>query len=197
MNFKLNFCRAHLPRDGALSVSKISIFVRTIYLIVLVFIQFTSSISLAGECFESQTLATLDLSSKQGALVYVWSPRMVLSAQHAAQVQQQATAAGLGWQPVHDPQLPPEERLAALAKLAQTYPASSQVLQNSQPLCDAQLIARDALRHFPTAFVWRDAPNSETLPGEALPARGWAGTPIVGAMPAPFWAGALRERLLP
>jgi hypothetical protein len=181
-----------LQSVSALSASKFHVIFRTIYLFIGVNILFVSSISLAAECFESQTLSTLHPSTKQGTLVYVWSPRMVLSAQHAAQVQQQATDAGLLWQPVHEAQLPTDERLAALAKLAHAYPASSQALQNSLPLCDAQLIARDALRHFPTAFVWRDAPR-----GEGLPAPGWAGNPIVGAMPVPFWASALRERLLP
>jgi hypothetical protein len=192
MNYKLNFNTTRFQLDGALNASKRSAFINTKYLFIGINIALIGSISLADECFESQALATLSASPKQGTLVYVWSPRMVLSAQHAAQVQQQATDAGLLWQPVHEAQLPTDERLAALAKLAQAHPASSDALQNSLPLCDAQLIARDALRHFPTAFVWRDAPR-----GEGLPAPGWAGTPIVGAMPAPFWAGALRERLLP
>jgi hypothetical protein len=192
MTQKLNFSMTRLLRIGTLNASKDGIFCKAIYLFIWTGIAFFSSMSFAEECFESQALTSRSLSAKQGALVYVWSPRMVLSAQHAAEVQQQATAAGLLWQPVHDAQLPADERLAALAKLARSHPASSHALQNSQPLCDTQLIARDALRHFPTAFVWRDAPN-----GGVLPARGWAGTPIVGAMPAPFWAGALRERLLP
>jgi hypothetical protein len=192
MTHKLNFSMMRLLGIGILNVSKAGIFYRTIYLLIGINIALICSLSSAADCFESQALTTFKSVSKQGALVYVWSPRMVLSAQQAAEVQQQATAAGLRWQPVHDAQVPADERLAALAKLAHAYPASSRALQNSQPLCDAQLIARDALRHFPTAFVWRDAPQ-----GEALPTRGWAGTPIVGAMPAPFWAGALRERLLP
>jgi hypothetical protein len=192
MNYKWNFSMTCLLRDGALNKSKLKIFNSAIYLFFKVNIAFISSISLAEMCFDSRVLTPPSPTFKQGTLVYVWSPRMVLSAQHAAQVQQQATAAGLLWRPVHDAQLPADERLAALAKLAHAHPASSQALQNSQPLCDAQLIARDALRHFPTAFVWRDVPQVE-----AHLARGWAGAPIVGAMPAPFWADALRERLLP
>ncbi len=193
MKPKLNFSMAGLQCIGVSNTSKVDlIFYKTIYLCMWINIAFVSSLSFAGECFESQALTTLNPGATQGTLVYVWSPRMVLSAQHAAEVQHQASAVGLHWLPVHDAQVPQGERLAALAKLAHLYPASSQALQNSQPLCDAELIARDALRHFPTAFVWRDA-----LQGVRLPARGWSGNPIVGAMPAPFWASALRERLLP
>lgn len=159
----------------------------------------------ASSCFdaENQLLKTSD-DSTQGALVYVWSPRMVLSAQHAAQVQQQAAAAGLRWFAVHDLGLPEAEKAAALSRLAYAHPTSAQALQASQPLCDAQLMARDALRHFPTAFVWRDAVFSTAshsatpAPGHRLPLdAGWAGHPIVGAMPPQFWAVALRERLQP
>lgn len=170
------------------------LFIKTLCFIFTPFIVLYSPFSWADACFNAQNPSALERHLAQNALVYIWSPRMVLSAQHAADAQQQATLAGLRWVAVHDPAVPADERVAALAQLARTHPASAQALGDSRTLCDAQLIARDALRHFPSAFIWRGA----AVDGHAaLPIQGWVGTPIVGAMPAAFWAMALRERLLP
>jgi hypothetical protein len=171
-----------------------ALFIKALGLIFALFIGFYSPMLSADTCFDAQTLSGMQRHAADNTLVYVWSPRMVLSAQHAADVQQQAELAGLRWVAVHDPRLPADERMAALGQLARTHPASAQALGHSLALCDAQLIARDALRHFPSAFVWRGA---LVQGGAGLAVQGWVGTPIVGAMPVAFWAMALRERMRP
>jgi hypothetical protein len=52
---------------------------------------------------------------------------------------------------------------------------------HSQPLCAASLLERDALRHFPTAFVVQPS--------------GVHRHPIVGAMPDAAWASSIAQRL--
>ncbi|MDO4794394.1 MAG: hypothetical protein Q4A28_00415 [Brachymonas sp.] len=129
-------------------------------------------------------------------LLYVWSPRMVFSAVHAHQVQQEAQALGLRFVPVHDGRLPAEEVAQALAVLPQklqkpqhlvpgsAVPQSySHPLQTSVPLCAPSLVARDAYRHFPTAWVVQH--------GSFHP------VPLVSAMPPRFWRMGLLERLQP
>ena len=120
------------------------------------------------------------------ALLYVWSPRMVFSAIHAHDVQQEAQALGLRFVPVHDGRLPPEEVAQALAVLPQKLPAGSVApnphpLQSSQALCAPSLVARDAYRHFPTAWVVQQ--------GSFHP------VPLVSAMPPQFWRLGLQQRL--
>jgi hypothetical protein len=123
--------------------------------------------------------------SGQKAVLYLWSPRMVLSVQHAAQVQAVAQSLGLRWQPMYDPRVPATEIQAALQADAVSV-QTRQTLAASTPLCDADLLAQEqTLRHFPTAWVYR------------LDAQlGWQqmGLPIVSAMPAAFWRLALAER---
>lgn len=117
-------------------------------------------------------------------LLYLWSPRMVLSVQQAAQVQQVAAVQGLRWQAALDPRVPAEEAAAALAAAS---PAAQAALGTSPPLCDAALLVQgQSLRHFPTAWVWRFTAQA-----------GWQvqGQPIVSAMPPAFWQQALAERL--
>jgi hypothetical protein len=127
-------------------------------------------------------------------LVYVWSPRMVLSAQHAASVQRQAQLLGLAFVPVHDAQVGEAEIQAARSRLAHASPrpnavpgqfaASAQVIAASQSLCAPSLLERDALRHFPTAFV--------VQPGGQVHPRA-----IIGAMPEAAWAQSIAQRLEP
>ena len=120
----------------------------------------------------------------QGRLLYLWSPRMVLSVLHAAAVQQVARQQGLVWVAAADPRVPVDEWQAALA----AAPAAAQMaLRDSQPLCDVRLLAQaQTLRHFPTAWVYTFSPEA-----------GWQvqGTPIVSAMPPAFWQEAVAERL--
>ncbi len=137
----------------------------------------------ASDCFDDKSMALAQQDSQ--ALLYVWSPRMVLSAHHAASVQQQARLQGLRFVPLVDAQVPEQEVMVALRTMvASGTPAqqsSAFILKQSQPLCSDTLLQRDALRHFPTAFV--------------LQLSGLHRLPIVGAMPPSAWAHSLQQRL--
>jgi hypothetical protein len=171
-----------------------------------IFIAALATSAWASACFDDKNLQTLDFQHEQGALLYVWSPRMLLSAQHAASALRQAQQHGLRFVPLHDASVPQSEldgarqRLlgpvlngftgakgANLAAPAQSMPPradnaySANALANSQPLCSTRLIERDALRHFPTAFV--------------LQPSGVHRYPIVGAMPEAAWASSIAQRL--
>jgi hypothetical protein len=137
--------------------------------------------ALATACFDDNYLQALDAQQVPGALLYVWSPRMVLSAQHAATAQRQAQQHGLRFVPLHDAGVPQEEVLAARQRLHNLGPQSAHALVDSQPLCAAILLERDALRHFPTAFV--------------VQASGVHRYPIIGAMPETAWAMSISQRL--
>jgi hypothetical protein len=137
-------------------------------------------------CFDDKNLVRLSHVQPQGSLLYVWSPRMLLSAQHAASAQRQAQLRGLAFVPLHDLQPPQSERQAALARMRHTadpqLQASAHALAASQGLCASSLLERDALRHFPTAFVLQ--------PGGQLHRHA-----LIGAMPETAWAHSLRQRL--
>lgn len=159
----------------------------------------------ATKCFDEAQWQALQRSTAQSAkqhagkaLLYVWSPRMVFSAVHAHEVQQEAQALGLRFVPVHDGRLPAEEVAQALAVLPQKLqkqqnlvPGSAALqshlrphpLQASVPLCAPSLVERDAYRHFPTAWVVQH--------GSFHP------VPLVSAMPPRFWRMGLLERLQP
>ena len=125
-----------------------------------------------------------ELASHQ-RLLYLWSPRMVLSVLHAHEVKQVAQDLGLQWQAASDPRVPAPELATAWAAM----PAGVQTaLAGSQPLCDAVLLAQgQSLRHLPTAWVLRwDAAGQRWQP---------QGLPIVSAMPPVFWRQAVHERL--
>ena len=113
-------------------------------------------------------------------LLYVWSPRMVLSAQHAAEVRQVAVDLGVDWLPVHDGRVPAGEIREAVQTLDV---ADRQALAQSQPLCARELIDADAWRHFPTAWLVQQG-RADTRP-------------LVSAMPPVYWRLGLQERLLP
>jgi hypothetical protein len=137
----------------------------------------------ASDCFDDKSMTLTQQDSQ--ALLYVWSPRMVLSAHHAASVQQQATLQGLRFVPLVDAQVPAHEVWVALRTMAASGTPAQQssafILKQSQPLCSDTLLQRDALRHFPTAFV--------------LQPSGLHRLPIVGAMPPSAWAHSLQQRL--
>lgn len=119
------------------------------------------------------------------ALLYLWSPRMVLSVQHAHQVRLVARARGLLWLPMLDPRVPQAEAETALQTLA---PWQAAALRPVQPLCDHDLLqAGQTLRHFPTAWVWQRPAASNLWQQQGLP--------IVSAMPAQFWDQAIVQRL--
>ena len=129
----------------------------------------------------------LTAPADQPALLYVWSPRMVLSVEHAGAVRAQAHSLGLRWQPVHDPAIAAEELQAALgSQVHGSQRANYRALKDSQALCNADLIGQQhALRHFPTAYVLYRQGGEVHIAGEA----------IVGAMPLAFWRLALQQRL--
>ncbi len=139
----------------------------------------------AVACFDEKKLAHTIENLPAGAVLYVWSPRMVLSAQHAASAQRQAAAQGLAFIALHDAGVPEAEIKAALSALAGSghalHSSSAQVLAGSQGLCARSLLERDALRHFPTAFVL----HSGQVHRHA----------IIGAMPEAAWAHSIAQRL--
>ena len=127
---------------------------------------------------EAQWQALQQQSGTQPVLLYVWSPRMVLSARHAAEVQQVATDLAIDWLAVHDGRVPDSE----IQQARQTLDAASQqALAHSQPLCAQELIEADAYRHFPTAWLVQQG-RAETRP-------------LVSAMPAAYWRLGIEERL--
>ena len=134
--------------------------------------------SAQSACFSDADLAKAITDSQRSPVVlYIWSPRMLLSVTHAHEVQEQAQLAGLRFVPLRDARVPSAEWWAALARAGD----AAQGLNPSQALCSARLEERDALRHFPTAFVLR---NGALLRD-----------PVVGAMPAAFWRSSLQQRL--
>ena len=121
----------------------------------------------ANSCFDDKKLAQLIADSQHGALIYVWSPRMVYSVQNMETALRAAETSGLKFVALHDSRVPDSE-LPGL-------PIASEAM------CSQQLIANDALRHFPSAFVV----NQHGIHRHA----------IVGAMPASAWASSIAQRL--
>jgi hypothetical protein len=121
----------------------------------------------ASTCFDEQALAQLvERSRSKPQLIYVWSPRAVLSVEQTELAQRSAASFGMDFTAVHSSSTSDE-------------PAGTR----SQALCAASLIEREALRHFPSAFVLSQARIHPH--------------PIVGAMPAQAWRLSLKERLAP
>ena len=147
----------------------------------------------ATACFDDEKWAALQVNSSP-SLLYVWSPRMVLSAHNAVTAQTAAAAHGLAFWAVHDGRVPEAEINQALAQLAAHEDAltraSAQALRDSQPLCSPALAEREAMRHFPSAWVMPSAATSMTPSVVSQ-------SPIVGAMPAFGWAISLAQRLPP
>ena len=120
----------------------------------------------------------LELASSIPSLVYVWSPRMVLSVTQAHLAAEQAKALGLRFIPVVDGRLPVAEWQSALKQTN-----NAEILGQSEPLCASALIEKDAYLHFPTAFVIQN--------GDIHPQK------LIGAMPANFWRQGIEARLKP
>lgn len=146
--------------------------------IALLFIAFSAGNARANTCFDDQSLADLLSHSAQqrGALVYVWSPRMVYSVQNMTLASRAAAAAGLDFVVLHDMRVPP-------AEIDLATPPFLPLIDSSRALCAKELIHREALRHFPTAFV--------------IGPQGLHAHAIVGAMPAGAWASSISARLQP
>ena len=150
----------------------------TFFAIILIAIQAINTPAKA--CFDD---VKLDNSARlqQSNLLYVWSPRMALSATQAHLAADAAKAAGLKFVPLVDGRLPATEWQSALRTLAASQPIDAEALADTEPLCAPKLVEKDAYAHFPTAFVVKS--------GEMHPNR------LIGAMPANFWAQGIQERL--
>ena len=168
--------------------------------IALLFIALCAGNTWASACFDDKKLAQLQAAStaQRGTLIYVWSPRMVYSVQNMATASRAAAVAGLDFVVVRaDAASPDEADPTAWAHSPQTWQKSAAEpsppvnlatppfvsLQDfSQWLCSPRLVALDAQRHFPTAFVV----NSSQIHR----------FPIVGAMPYEAWASSIAQRLI-
>ncbi len=132
-------------------------------------------------CFDDVKLG-YSTRLQQPSLLYVWSPRMVLSATQAHLAADAAKAAGLKFVPLVDGRLPASEWQSALRTLAASQPKDAEALATTEPLCSPKLVEKDAYAHFPTAFVVKS--------GDMHPNR------LIGAMPVQFWTLGIQERLL-
>ena len=149
-------------------------------LIAIIFIAINVIITPATACFDDKKLADIRLS-EPASLLYVWSPRMVLSATQAHLAADAAKAEGLAFVPLVDGRVPTTEWQSALHTLAATQPLNAAALVATQVLCSPKLLEKDAYAHFPTAFV---AKNGDLHPNR-----------LIGAMPLQFWRQGIRERL--
>ena len=150
-------------------------------LFAIIFIAIQAYITPAKACFNDISLEKT-LQTTQNSLLYVWSPRMALSATQARLAAESAKTAGLQFIPMVDGRIGQIEWQSALQTLAKSRAEDAEVLANSQVLCAPKLIEKDAYAHFPTAFVVNN--------GELHPNR------LIGAMPANFWALGIQERLI-
>jgi len=146
----------------------------------IIFIAIKAISTPAKACFDDKKLADTQLSAST-SLLYVWSPRMVLSATQAHLAADAAKAEGLAFVPLVDGRVPTTEWQAALHTLAATQPLNAAALLATQVLCSPKLLEKDAYAHFPTAFV---AKNGDLHPNR-----------LIGAMPLQFWRHGIRERL--
>jgi hypothetical protein len=134
----------------------------------------------AKACFDDIKLDN-SIGLQQPSLLYVWSPRMALSATQAHLAADAAKAAGLKFVPLVDGRLPASEWQSALRTLAASQPLDAEALATTESLCSSNLVEKDAYAHFPMSFVVKS--------GEIHPNR------LIGAMPAQFWAQGIQERL--
>ena len=146
----------------------------------IIFIAIKAISTPAKACFDDKKLADIQLSAST-SLLYVWSPRMVLSATQAHLAANAAKAEGLAFVPLVDGRVPTTEWQAALHTLAATQPLNAAALVATQVLCSPKLLEKDAYAHFPTAFVAKS--------GDLHSNR------LIGAMPIQFWRQGIRERL--
>jgi hypothetical protein len=144
---------------------------------------FCSAVRSQTPCVNDEQLQNMSMRSGNdtGTLVYVWSPRMVLSLTQAHLAAQAAAQLGLDFFPLRDARVPDAEITEALNAARAHNPEGAAAVSNSSTLCATELIQAQALRHFPTAFV--------------LTARGTHRWPIVGAMPLTAWQRSITQRL--
>ena len=128
-------------------------------------------------CFDDKKLDQL-LKTTPSSLIYVWSPRMVLSVTQAFSVAQVAVAEGLQFVPLLDPRVPFAEAQAAL---------DQHNLSESKSVLNACAHAQSAQFSFED---WHHAPTMRLRIDQRL-----HGRRIVGAMPAVALRALLHERL--
>ena len=150
------------------------------YLFAIIFVAIQAYITPAIACFDD-ILLNKKLQTQHKSLLYVWSPRMVLSATQAHLAAESAKASGLQFVALVDGRIPIDEWQSALQTLAKSQAVDAEILAHSQILCAPKLIEKDAYAHFPTAFVVKS--------GHIHPNR------LIGAMPANFWLQGIEERL--
>jgi hypothetical protein len=146
----------------------------------IIFIAILAINTPATACFNDEKFGA-SIRLQQPSLLYVWSPRMVLSATQAHLAAEAAKAAGLKFVPLADGRLPAVEWQSALRTLSATQPKDAEALATTEPLCSPKLVEKDAYAHFPTAFVVKS--------GDMHPNR------LIGAMPIQFWTQGIQERL--
>ena len=154
-----------------------------LFAILLVAIQ--AIITPATACFDENKLEK-QLETTPSSLIYVWSPRMVLSVTQAHLAAEQAALLGMQFVPLVDGRISAAEWQGAIKKVAEGDKTSADevaVLGASQVLCARSLIEKDAYLHFPIAFV---AQNGQIHPSK-----------LVGAMPAKFWRMGIAARQTP
>ena len=149
----------------------------------------------ASDCFDDENLTSMQAKTQRGAVVYVWSPRMVYSVQQMHIAARAAAANGLDFVVVHDARVPEKELISLSSKPSAPQrsteinieaqdlatPPYLPIADTSVPLCAEKLLKSEALRHFPTAFV--------------VTAQGVHRHPIVGAMPPAAWQSSIAQRL--
>lgn len=139
----------------------------------------------AKACFDDLELENL-LKTGKSSLIYVWSPRMVLSVTQAHLAAEQAMLSGFQFVPLVDARLPEIEWQSAMKQASSVNQVSAKnvaVLNTSQALCASLLIEKDAYLHFPTAFIIQN--------GQIHPHK------LVGAMSASFWRKGIDVRKIP
>ena len=166
-------------------------------LFAIFFIAIQAIITPANACFDDEKLKNL-LQTSPNSLIYVWSPRMVLSVTQAHLAAEQAHLLGLQFVPLVDGRIPAVEWQSAVRQAVEIHQTRSKtptkastkapvddasVLSASQALCATSLIDTDAYLHFPTAFV---AQNGQIHPQK-----------LIGAMPANFWHMGISARQTP
>ena len=135
----------------------------------------------ANNCWSDADLSALE-KTQISAVIYIWSPRMVLSVLHADEVAKQASAAGLGFVPIVDGRVPDAEWQQALQAVGVIKAGVGGSLKTTKPLCDGRLITLDAYQHFPSVFLVRFG---------QLKAEKWT-----GAMNSSAWASAFNAELI-
>lgn len=124
-------------------------------------------------------------------LFYLWSPRMVLSAQHADAVVNAARAAHLKVRVLHPSDIRKAELIATFAYLEKAHPKSAESLLRSKAFSivasagrknhQEEVLTVTTVVHFPTVWV-----EKQNFHGTNL-----RSTRVVGVMPAPYWKHAI------